>query len=312
MSLRTPLHQRTPCFPSPALSTPEREVWLKMECCQPAGSFKIRGIGALCRDYALRGYGELVASSGGNAGYAAAWAARGLGVALTVGVPETTPDSVRASLERLGATVRTAGADWQACHEWALAEAEARGAGYVHPFDHPLIWEGHATLVEETVAAFAAADAPAPDDVLVAVGGGGLLAGVLRGLERFARSAVSWQPRVWAVETPGTASMAAALQAGMPVALDAVSGRARSLGARRVADGAFALARQHGVRSLIVEDEVALRAAERFGREHRHAVEVATGAALAALDAPGVAREGRVLVVVCGGLDAVPFGAAPA
>ncbi|MBN2687918.1 MAG: pyridoxal-phosphate dependent enzyme, partial [Deltaproteobacteria bacterium] len=94
------LHIPTPLIDSmPLRVLTGKTVLLKMECFQPAGSFKIRGIGYLCRDAVTSGITHLVSSSGGNAGYAVAFAGRRLGVSVTVFVPETTPESVRKRIE---------------------------------------------------------------------------------------------------------------------------------------------------------------------------------------------------------------------
>ena len=90
------LHVRTPLIESLPLSTRTgKRILLKMENLQPAGSFKIRGIGLLCEQGKRDGIGHFVSSSGGNAGYAAAYAGKQLGIQTTVFVPETTPPDSR-------------------------------------------------------------------------------------------------------------------------------------------------------------------------------------------------------------------------
>src|SRR5262245_29320271 len=144
-----PLHVVTPTFSDAALDGAlGREVWLKMECLQPTGSFKIRGIGRLCQELAAAGSSRFVSSSGGNAGYAVAYAGRALSLPVEVIVPSTTPIATRRKLEELGALVRVVG------DVWDEADIEARrlgqlGAAYVPPFDHPSLWQGHATMIDE-------------------------------------------------------------------------------------------------------------------------------------------------------------------
>lgn len=332
------LHAVTPCFASPALSTPRREVWLKMDCCQPAGSFKIRGIGRLCGELAEAGTEGIVCASGGNAGYAAAWSARALGLRCRIVLPHSSPGHLEARLEALGAQVERHGSHWQQAHAYAVGQAHASGEGYVHPFDHPTIWAGHATVIEEALEAFRTAhpERSFPSDILVAVGGGGLLGGVLHGIrhawaEAHARvqnghgaqstagamataqaspegqafSKGLQKPRIWAVETTGAASMHAALQAGRPVALERIDSTAHSLGALEVAHGVFEQALEYGVQSLLVCDAHAEGAAQHFALQHRHGIERASGTVLAALDMPPLADSSHPLCIVCGGLDAV-------
>ena len=94
----------------------------------------------------------MVGSSGGNAGYAMAYAARRLGVAAEIFVPETTPERMRETIRGEGATVTECGASWDDTHVRALSVANADPAArYVHPFDDARIWAGHATLVHELV-----------------------------------------------------------------------------------------------------------------------------------------------------------------
>src|SRR4051812_43333038 len=94
------LHIETPLIASGALATHDRTVWLKMEALQPPGSFKIRGVGHACEEYVRRGARRFVSSSGGNAGIAAAYAGRRLGVPVLVVVPETTSARARELIRR--------------------------------------------------------------------------------------------------------------------------------------------------------------------------------------------------------------------
>ena len=90
------LHTETPTIESlPISGRTGKAVWLKMDCFQPTGSFKIRGVGFRCRECVEAGAAHLVSSSGGNAGLAVAYAGRELGVRVTVAVPETASEDVR-------------------------------------------------------------------------------------------------------------------------------------------------------------------------------------------------------------------------
>lgn len=292
-----PLHVTTPLLESDAYRRPGQRVWLKMEALQPSGSFKLRGVGHACEVLAARGARRLLSSSGGNAGLAVAHAGRSLGLPVTVVVPETTLDRPKALIRRQGAEVIVHGRSWMEANEH-LASLRGPADAVVHPFDDPLLWEGHATLVDEV-----AAQGPRPDAVVLAVGGGGLLCGVLQGLH-----ARGWKDvPVVAVETEGAASLAAAVAAGRPVTLPAITSVATSLGARRVSDRAFAWTREHPVHSAVVSDAEAVRACLAFADDHRVVVEPACGAALAvavARAAPPLRDAAEVLVVVCGGVGA--------
>jgi len=292
-----PLHIPTPQIESAPLSRAAGcSVWLKLECLQPPGSFKIRGIGAACEHYANQGAKRFVSSSGGNAGLAVAYAGRHLGVPVTVVVPESTSERAKELLKLEGAEVIVHGASWHEANALAQSMLAASDA-FLHPFDNPLLWTGHATLIDEV-----ATTGNKPDAVLLSVGGGGLLAGVMEGLARNGWADVP----VLAVETHGAASLHAAIQAGQPTALEAVTSIATTLGARQVCTRAFELSQGGMVQSLLVSDQQAVAACNRFLDDHRLLVEPACGAALAvAYDMPQpLAAFQKVLVVVCGGATA--------
>jgi L-serine/L-threonine ammonia-lyase len=294
------LHIHTPLIESfPLSERTGRRILLKMENLQPAGSFKIRGIGLLCEHGKRDGVSHFVSSSGGNAGYAAAYAGRKLSVQTTVFVPETTAPEARRKIASQGAEVIVAGSVWDESDLEARALAEKANGLYISPFDHPLIWQGHATLVDE-IARDLARETDKPDAVVLSVGGGGLLCGVIEGLRQN-----GWQDvPVLAVETEGTASLAASLEQGQLVTLDEITGVATTLGAKTVAREAFERARRNPVQSFVVSDGEAINACVQFADEHRCLVEPACGASLAlAYSRPESLGEAkRVVFVVCGGV----------
>ena len=289
-----PLHIETPYVESRALSERSgRSIWLKFESAQPSGSFKLRGIGHACETYFARGAQRFISSSGGNAGLAVAYAGRQLAVPVIVVVPETTPARARELLRLEQAEVIVHGASWQEANAYAQSLLSA-GDAFLHPFDDPLLWQGHASMIDEM-----ARHGHKPDAVVLSVGGGGLLCGVVEGLHRNGWLDVP----VLAVETEGTASLHAALQAGHPVELAAVRGVATSLGARRVCDQALTWAHSHPIHSLLVSDPAALGACEQFLSDHRVLVEPACGAALSVVyDGHPVLNDySSLAVIVCGG-----------
>jgi L-serine ammonia-lyase (EC 4.3.1.17) len=290
------LHIETPLIESRPLSlVAGRSVWLKLDALQPCGSFKLRGVGHACEVHHARGARHFVSSSGGNAGLAVAYAGRKLGVPVTVVVPETTTERAKQLLRLEDAKVVVHGSSWQEANELALTLV-GEGDAFIHPFDDPLLWAGHASLVDEV-----AASGFKPDAVVLSVGGGGLLSGVVEGLQRNGWGDVP----VLTVETTGAASLHAAMQTGHTVELERIASVASSLGAKRVAEQALACTRQHPVLSHRVSDRSALEACERFLLDHRVLVEPACGAALAlAYEPAALASYQNVLVVVCGGATA--------
>jgi len=291
------LHIQTPQLLSAALSTADQQIWLKLEALQPPGSFKLRGMGHACQTYQRRGARRFISSSGGNAGIAAAYCGRLLGVPVTVVVPQTTTERARQLIAQQGAELIVHGASWQEANALAL-NLVTTDAALLHPFDDPLLWQGHASMIDEA----AASGAPKPDAVLLSVGGGGLLSGVIEGLRRNDWADVP----VLAVETAGADSLAQATAAGRRIELPAITSIATSLGARQVCEQAFALTQSHEVHSIVVSDLEAVSACLRFIDDHRLLVEPACGAALAAVY--GQHQELRlyrnVLVIVCGGVTA--------
>jgi L-serine/L-threonine ammonia-lyase len=285
----TPLWDSRPL--SAAIGAP---VLLKMEAFQPAGSFKSRGMGAACRAAKQAGATHVVCSSGGNAGYAVAYAGRQLGLNVTIVVPQTTSTWAKDLIRREGAEVLVHGAAWDEAHAYALELLQPGKSVYIHPFDDPIVWHGHASLIHEIAEA-----GVKPGAIVVSVGGGGLLCGVAEGMHQ-----VGWTDvPILAVETQGAASFAAAARAGHPVTLDKITSVAVTLGARTVTPQALEWARRHPIISWEVSDRAAIDACLRFADDHRVVVEPACGAALAAVYGQATPLEGRepIVVIVCGG-----------
>jgi threonine dehydratase len=231
----------------------------------------------------------VVVASGGNAGLAYAYAARAAGVPATVFVPTTAP---RVKVERLrayGATVVQRGEESAAAHEGALTHAGETGALYCHAYDQPEVVAGAGTVGSELLDQLGGA----VDTIVVAVGGGGLMAGI---------AAAAGTARVVAVEPAGSPTLHAALAHGGPVDI-AVAGIATdSLGARRVGDIAYAVAVRAAVRCVLVDDAAIIAARAQLWHDHRIVVEHGAAAAFAAL-ASGAYRpepEERVVIVACG------------
>lgn len=268
-------------------------------------------------------------ASGGNAGLACATSALALGRPATIVVPETTSAYMVSKLQSLGADVRQRGANWAAADAHVrelMAQHEPAGdAVYVPPFDHPDVWAGAASLVEELEEQFpSVAGGGAPLDAVVCnVGGGGLLCGVMEGLERHRddshavlSAADGSAPRVLAVETYGAHSLYASVEAGELVTLPKITSIATSLGAPRVADKTFEWTRRAGPQGLVcttVTDAEAVMGCVNFLEDARILVEVACGATIATVYngalrrhvGKGMADEEwaakNVVLVVCGG-----------
>jgi L-serine/L-threonine ammonia-lyase len=291
----THLHIETPLFESRPLTLRSgKEIWLKFESMQPTGSFKIRGIGHACQEYVRQGAKRFVSSSGGNAGIAAAYAGRRLGVPVVVVVPETTTDRAKTLIRNESAKVIVHGASWQEANTLALSMLRETDF-FVHPFDDPLLWQGHASMIDEI-----AASGAKPEAIVLSVGGGGLLCGAIEGLHRNDWTDVP----VVAVETQGADSLAASVRAGRLVELAAITSMATSLGARQVCDQAYNWSKTYPIKNVVVSDRSAIAACNRFLEDHQMVVEPACGASLAAVydGVPELSSFSFVLVIVCGGV----------
>ncbi|MGE8498066.1 MAG: pyridoxal-phosphate dependent enzyme [Pseudomonas sp.] len=290
------LHIQTPLILHPGLSTPSRRVWLKLENLQPSGSFKMRGMGLFCTQAAEAGNKRLVCPSGGNAGYATAVVAAGLGLQACIVVPHTTPEATRARIAAVGAEVIVHGKLWDESNQLALELAREADTAYVPAFDHPVLWEGHSSMVDEILQA-----CPQVDAIVASVGGGGLLAGVLTGLLRHGRTDCT----VVACETEGAASFAAALTAGQPVRLSEVRTIAGSLAASQVSAWPVQAIREFPHASVVLSDDQAKQAVVRYADDLRQLVEPACGVSLAVgyLDHRAIAEAQDVVIVVCGGVS---------
>lgn len=269
-------------------------AWFKCEYLQHTGSFKARG--ALNRILAAQEAGELdpavgiVIASGGNAGLANAYAAREMGVPATVFVPETTPAFKLEKLRAMGATVIQHGTEYAMAYEAALKHAANTGAIHCHAYDQPDIVAGAGTIGPELLEQLNGE----VDTVVLAVGGGGLMAGVAAALEGHAR--------VVGVEPQTCPTLYAALTQGGPVDI-AVSGvAADSLGARRLGDIAYEVAVRTGVQSVLVPDSEIVRARRLLWDDWRIVVEHGAAAAMAALTSQAFQPEPaeRVAVILCG------------
>lgn len=265
------------------------EVFLKLECLQHSGSFKPRGAFNRVLAQTVLPDSGLIAASGGNHGAAVAYVARELGLPAEIFVPEIAGPAKIARLRDYGATLRIGGRDYAS----ALAASHLRqaetGALAVHAYDEFAVVAGQGTLARELEH-----QCGELDSILVAVGGGGLIAGI-----------ASWYaqgPRIVAVEPRRSRALNAALALGEPCDVEVGGVAADSLGARRVGTIAFQVAQASGVASVLVDDDAIVAAQRLLWSQLRVVAEPGGATALAALlSGTYVPRPGeRVAVIVCG------------
>jgi len=264
-------------------------VELKLEQMQHTGSFKARGAmnTILSREVPAAG---LVAASGGNHGAAVAWAARHAGHNARIYVPELAGPAKIALIRSLGADLAVVPGAYANAFDAARAYEAETGAMQIHAYDAEATVAGQGTCMAEWEAQGLEADT-----VLIAVGGGGLIAGAL-----------AWTQgarRIVAVEPRGCAALHAARKAGAPTDIEVTGIAANALGARRIGTICYDLACQYDIRSVLVEDADIVRAQAELWQSLRQLVEPAGATALAALLSGAYRPEPgeRVAVLVCGG-----------
>ncbi|MCA8922502.1 MAG: pyridoxal-phosphate dependent enzyme [Planctomycetes bacterium] len=283
----------TPTLDAAVGRNPYPDLLLKLENLQVSGSFKARGAlnKALQVPAEARARG-LVTASGGNHGLGVAYAGQRLGCAVRIFLPTSTPAEKLRKLEAWGAEVVLEGAVWDEANLAALAYAEAQGAIYVHPFADPEVIAGQGTVALECVE-----QAPERDLYLIAIGGGGLIAGCALALKALRPDAI-----VIGVEPRGAATLQRSIQAGELVTLDRLETAATSLAPRRSEALNLALIQAH-VDEVVLVDDADLRDAARWlWDEFGLAVELSAAAAVAALRSGAyVPTPGRrPLALVCG------------
>jgi threonine dehydratase len=284
---RTPLLETaSPIIGAPPLS-------LKLEFLQHTGSFKPRGAfnNLLTSEAPPVG---CAAASGGNHGAAVAYAAGRLGIKARIFVPEIAAPVKIAKIRAYGADVRVEGATYFDALALCEAYVAKTGALAIHAYESAATITGQGTLAMEWEEDLARLDLPPLDTVLVAVGGGGLIAGIATWFEG--------RVKVIGVEPEGSRALHAALHAGHPVDVPVRSIAADSLGARCVGELGFSICRR-GVAAVALVSDEAIRAAQlALWRDLSIIAEPGGAAAYAALSsgayvpAPGE----RAGVLLCG------------
>lgn len=268
----------------------------KMDCYQPSGSFKIRGMDTLLKEMYRQGYKKVIASSGGNAGYSLAYVAKQMGIATRLIVPETTSEYMISKIRLLDSEIEIHGKNWDEANDYAIKTSKALNLPYVPPFDHPLLWKGHSSIIDEC-----ALEMTEPDKIVVAVGGGGLLCGIFEGLLRNNWSKV----KVITAETEGAASFAESYKAGHLLELKEITTIATSLGAKKVTKKTLDYASKFEIETYVTDDKTALSACEDFLNEYHVLVEPACGAALSYIKSKqdDIKHKESILIIVCGGVN---------
>lgn len=280
---------RTPLIPLDVPST-GRRIWLKLECLQPIGSFKIRGAanamaqadpGALARG--------VYTGSAGNMAQGIAFNARRLGVECRVVVPDTAPTGKLEAIDRLGATaVPVPFEEW-----WSVLRDHGHPdelGFFVHPVSDPAVIAGNGTCGLEIVE-----DLPAVDAIVVPYGGGGLSCGIASAVK-----AHRPEIRVFAAEVATSAPFAASLEAGEPTDVERIATFVDGIGGKGVLPEMWPLASSLLEGSLVMSIEEVCDAI-RVLVSRAHVIAEGAGACSVAAAASGAAGDGEIVAVVSGG-----------
>lgn len=273
-------------------------IALKLELMQHSGSFKARGAFA---NLLMRQVPEVgvVAASGGNHGAAVAYAAKRLGVPAKIFVPGISSPAKVERIRGYGADLIVGGAAYAealaASEDWAARS----GAMRVHAFD-----QNETILGQGTIGIEIDEQCPKLDSVLVAVGGGGLIAGVA--------AHYAGRVKVIGVEPEASPTLYRAMEAGRPVDAEVGGIAADSLAPRRVGENVFPIAKAHVERVVLVDDDAIRQAQATLWSTLRIVAEPGGAAAFSALLSGRYQRQAdeRVGVIVSGGnTTAVNFAA---
>ncbi|HEY2375714.1 MAG TPA: pyridoxal-phosphate dependent enzyme [Gemmatimonadaceae bacterium] len=271
------------------------DIWLKLECLQPIGSFKLRGatnaMRRLSEDAPERLSAGVYTASAGNMAQGVAWGARALGIACTVVVPDTAPSTKLAAIERLGARIdkRPFDAWWRVIAEHG--DPHLPGT-FIHPFADNDVMAGNATIALEIQE-----DLPNAGAILVPYGGGGLACGIAAGVR------AAWPsraPRVYACEVDSASPLDVALRTGQPATASYVPSFVDGIGSKRVADEMWPLVRSL-LEGAIVVPVRAVADAVRLVVERARVVAEGAGAAAVAAALTGQVKTGPIVCIVSGG-----------
>jgi threonine dehydratase len=286
---------RTPLVYSPTFSEMTgAEVYLKLECMQKAGSFKVRGaMNRILADQSALGKSGVIAASAGNHAQGVAVAARSANVPVTIVMPEWVSPSKQEATAGYGATIKLFGKTLQESIDHALELAQSRDMTFIHPYNDEAVIAGQGTIGLEILE-----DLPDVDMVVVPIGGGGLIAGISTAVK-------AGKPgiRIIGIQSEACPSAVEALRADGPVTIESEPTIADGIRVTRTGDLSFPVIRDQVEDIVLVDDDEIVSAILVLLERKKVLAEGAGAAPLAALMAGKVPiREGeKVVVVISGG-----------
>lgn len=278
-------------FSRPLTRVVGAEVFLKLECAQVTGSFKIRGAASAL----LSGEGRwpVVACSAGNHALGIAYAATHAGIDATLVLPENASPAKIQALQRYPVNMVFLGKDYDEAEAAAMRLAHEEGQRFISPYNHPDVIAGQGTLGREILEQL-----PNAEVLIVSVGGGGLISGI-----GIWAKAINPKLRLIGVQAEHSAAMHASLQAGHLVQIQHRPTLADSLAGNLEAGAmTFPLVQQLVERIVLVSEPQIAAAMRWLLDEHHLLVEGSAAVTVAALlegVIPGLARQ-RVVALLCG------------
>mgnify|MGYP001158874318 FL=1 len=288
--------RETPLEPAPNLSRRlDNQVWLKREDLQPVFSFKLRGaynrMAQLSAEELKRG---VIASSAGNHAQGVALSARKLGCRAVIVMPSTTPEVKVRAVKALGGQVVLHGETYDECSAEARRRCDAEGLTFIHPFDDPEVIAGQGTIGMEIMRQ---AEHP-PDAIYIAVGGGGLIAGIGAYVKQL------WpETELIGVEPIDADAMTRSLEKGERVELSQVGLFADGVAVRSVGLHTFELAQRFVDRMITVDTDAICAAIKDVFEDTRSILEPAGALAIAGMKqdvADRTLQQKRLVAVACG------------
>ncbi len=196
----------------------------------------------------------------------------------------------------MGVEVDIHGEVWDESHHYALQHSKEINAVYVSPFNDPLLWKGHSTIIDKCVNQI-----EQPDTIIVSAGGGGLLCGILEGIKNN-----GWEnTKIITAETWGASSFYQSFHAKKIVELEKISTIATSLAAKKVAAKVLERIKGYNVVPFIMDDQDTIKASLKFLDEYSVLVEPACGASLSVpyFHAHLMNNDENILIIACGGAN---------
>lgn len=281
----------TPVIGPTALS-PDCEIYLKAECLQLTGSFKLRGayykISQLSPDEKARG---VIACSAGNHAQGVALGATHNGIKSLICLPAAAPLSKVEATKRFGAEVCLVDGVYDDAYRKALELKDEKGYTFVHPFNDPLVIAGQGTIGIEILEQF-----PQVEAIVVPIGGGGLASGV-------AVAVKSLRPdvKVYGVQASGAASMKRSLEEGHPICLDKVGTIADGISVKEPGDVTFEMCRKYVDEVVTVNDNEIAAAILALLEKQKMVAEGAGAVSIAAAMFDKLPLKGKKVVCILSG-----------